>query len=100
MLAGESGGVFRGGADALNSSALGYFQFISQKPIPVGVPFSPQYDYGHWKAYGPCDDYAHQTEPASQVQQFIRAIRASGKYRGDPTGVVHDKATPPHTWGP
>ncbi len=100
MLAGESGGVFRGGADVYNSSALGYFQFISQKPIPVGTPFSPDYDYGHWKAYGPCDDYAHQTEPVSQVRQFIRAIRASVKYRGDPNGVVRDKATPPHTWGP
>lgn len=100
MLAGESGGVFRGGADVDNSSALGYFQFISQKPIPLGVGFSPEYDYGHWKAYGPCEDYAHQTEPASQVRQFIRAIRASTRYRGDPDGVVQDKATPPHTWGP
>src|SRR3712207_8205086 len=49
--------VFRGGADpafgGLNSSALGYFQFLAQKPIPLGQPFSPTYDYGHWRSYGP-----------------------------------------------
>jgi SH3-like domain-containing protein len=100
MLAGEVGGVFRGGADCLNSSALGYFQFLSQNPIPVGKPFTPEFDYGHWKAYGPCQDYGHQTEPASQVRQFIRAIRASAKHQGDPMSVVREKATPPHTWGP
>jgi SH3-like domain-containing protein len=100
MLAGEVGGVYRGGADYCNSSALGYFQFISQNPIPVGTPFSPQFDYGHWKAFGPCQDYAHETEPASQVREFIRAIRASAKHHGDPMSVVREKATPPHVWGP
>lgn len=99
MLAGESGGIFRGGADYLNSSALGLFQFISQNPIPVGAPFTPDFDYGHWKSFGPCDDYAHQTEPASQVREFIRAIRASAKHKGDPMSVVAEKATPPHVWG-
>jgi SH3-like domain-containing protein len=100
MLAGEVGGVFRGGADCLNSSALGYFQFLSQKPIPVGTAFSPEYDYGRWKAFGPCEDYAHQSEPAAQVREFIRVIRASPKHRGDPMSVVQEKATPPHVWGP
>jgi SH3-like domain-containing protein len=100
MLAGEVGGVFRGGADYLNSSALGYFQFIAQKPIPVGTPFSSQYDYGHWSSYGPCEDYAHQTDPVSQVRQFIRAIQRSAKHKGDPMSVVREKSTPPHVWGP
>jgi hypothetical protein len=100
MLAGEVGGVFRGGADVHNSSALGYFQFLSQRPIPIGTPFSPAFDYGHWKAFGPCQDYAHQTEPASQVREFIRAVRASAIHRGDPMSVVRQKATPPHVWGP
>lgn len=100
MLAGESGGIFRGGADVDNSSALGFFQFISQKPIPVGTPFSPAFDFGHWKAFGPCEDYAHQTEPSSQVREFIRAIQKSSKHHGDPMSVVREKATPPHTWGP
>jgi SH3-like domain-containing protein len=100
MLAGEVGGVFRGGADCCNSSALGYFQFLSQNPIPVGTAFSSEYDYGHWKAFGPCQDYAHQTEPASQVREFIRAIRGSAKHHGDPMSVVQEKATPPHIWGP
>ena len=100
MLAGEVGGVFHGGADFQNSSALGYFQFLSQNPIPVGTAFSPEFDFGHWKAFGPCQDYAHQTEPASQVREFIRAIRASTKHQGDPMSVVQEKATPPHTWGP
>ncbi|MCC7367329.1 MAG: hypothetical protein IT306_02840 [Chloroflexi bacterium] len=101
MLAGEAGGVFRGGADCLNSSALGYFQFIAQKPIENGQPFSPSFDYGHWRAYGPFPtDYARQTEPASQVRQFIRAIRGSRKHRGDPLSVVRQKASGDHTWGP
>ena len=100
MLAGEVGGIFRGGADTLNSSALGYFQFIAQKPIPVGSPFTPDFDYGHWKSYGPCDDYAHQTEPVCQVREFIRAIRASTKHHGDPMSVVDEKRRVPHVWGP
>jgi SH3-like domain-containing protein len=100
MLAGEVGGVYRGGADRLNSSALGYFQFLSQHPIPIGTSFSPEFDYGHWSAFGPCQDYAHQTEPTSQVREFIRAIRASAKHQGDPMSVVQEKATPPHVWGP
>jgi hypothetical protein len=101
MLAGEVGGVYRGGADALNSSALGYFQFLAQKPIPLGSPFSPEFDYGHWRAYGPSpDEYAHQTDPIAQVREFIRAIRASRKHRGDPMSVVEEKRTPPHVWGP
>ena len=104
MLAGESGGVFRGGADpdfgGLNSSALGYFQFIAQKPIPLGQPFSPEFDYGHWRRFGPFPtDYSHQTEPVSQVRQFIRAIRG-GKHHGDPMSVVREKASGNHTWGP
>ncbi len=101
MLAGEVGGVFRGGADACNSSALGYFQFLAQKPIPVGTPFSPDFDYGHWRSYGPCpDDYSHETDPICQVREFIRAIQRSGKHRGDPMSVVEEKRTPPHVWGP
>ena len=105
MLAGESGGVFRGGADpafgGLNSSALGYFQFLSQSPIPCGSGFEPSFDYGHWRRYSPCpDDYSRQTEPVCQVREFIRAIRASGKHHGDPMSVVREKATPPHVWGP
>jgi hypothetical protein len=104
MLAGESGGVFRGGADpafgGLNSSALGYFQFLSQDPIPPGQPFSPAFDYGHWRRFGPFpDDYGRQTEPVSQVRQFIRAIRG-GKHHGDPMSVVREKASGDHTWGP
>lgn len=105
MLAGESGGVFRGGADpafgGLNSSALGYFQFLAQNPIPVGQLFAPTFDFGHWRRFGPTpDDYAHQTDPVCQVRQFIRAIRGSGKHHGDPMSVVNEKATPPHVWGP
>jgi SH3-like domain-containing protein len=101
MLAGEVGGVFRGGADALNSSGLGYFQFIAQKPIPIGTSFSPEFDYGHWRSFSPCpDDYAHQTEPVCQVREFIRAIRQSRKHHGDPMSVVQEKRTPPHIWGP
>ena len=106
MLAGESGGVFRGGADkefgGLNSSALGYFQFLSQKYVPIGQAIVPaDCDYGHWRAYGPFpDDYGQQTSPVCQVRQFIRAIRASGKHHGDPMSVVREKSTPPHVWGP
>ncbi|HEY3059937.1 MAG TPA: SH3 domain-containing protein [Chloroflexota bacterium] len=101
MLAGEVGGVFRGGADNLNSSALGYFQFIAQKPIPVGNMFTPDFDYGHWKRFGPCpDDYAHQTEPVCQVREFIRAILGSTKHHGDPMSVVEEKRRAPHVWGP
>jgi hypothetical protein len=101
MLAGEVGGVFRGGADALNSSALGYFQFLAQKPIPLGELFRPEFDFGHWKRFGPCpEDYAHQTDPICQVREFIRAIRGSSKHHGDPMSVVDEKRTPPHVWGP
>jgi hypothetical protein len=101
MLAGESGGTFRGGADRLNSSALGYFQFIAQKPIENGRPFSPEFDFGHWRNSGPTpSDYSRQTEPVSQVQQFIRAIKSSRKHRGDPLSVVREKASGDHTWGP
>jgi hypothetical protein len=101
MLAGESGGVFRGGAERLNSSALGYFQFLAQKPIPVGERFTPAFDYGHWRSYGPFpDEYAYQTSPTGQVRQFIRAIRRSAKHTGDPMSVVREKSTPPHVWGP
>jgi hypothetical protein len=105
MLAGESGGVFRGGADpafgGLNSSALGYFQFLIQNPIPIGEMFGPQHDFGHWRRFGPFpDDYGRATEPVCQVRQFIRAIKGSGKHRGDPMSVVNEKATPPHVWGP
>ncbi len=101
MLAGEVGGVFRGGADKLNSSALGYFQFLAQKPIPVGKPFSADFDFGHWKRFGPCpDDYSHQTDPVCQVREFIRAIQRSTKHHGDPMSVVDEKRTPPHVWGP
>jgi hypothetical protein len=101
MLAGESGGVFRGGADRLNSSALGYFQFIAQKPIPNGQGFSPEFDYGHWRNSGPFpSDYSRQTEPVSQVRQFIRAIKNSRKHGGDPLSVVREKASGDHTWGP
>ena len=101
MLAGESGGTFRGGADALNSSALGYFQFIAQRPIDNGQPFSPEFDFGHWRNSGPTpSDYSRQTEPVSQVRQFIRAIRNSRKHHGDPLSVVREKASGDHTWGP
>lgn len=101
MLAGEVGGIYRGGADALNSSALGYFQFLAQKPIPVGKSFSPEFDFGHWKRFGPCpEDYSHQTDPVSQVREFIRAIQGSRKHNGDPLSVVAEKRTPPHVWGP
>jgi SH3-like domain-containing protein len=101
MLAGEVGGVFRGGADSLNSSALGYFQFIAQKPIPVGTSFSPDFDFGHWRRFGSCpDDYAHQTEPVAQVREFIRAIQRSTKHHGDPMSVVEEKRRAPHVWGP
>jgi SH3-like domain-containing protein len=101
MLAGEVGGMFQGGADSLNSSALGYFQFIAQKPIPVGNSFTPDFDYGHWRHYGPCpDDYAHQTEPVAQVREFIRAIQRSTKHHGDPMSVVEEKRQAPHVWGP
>ena len=106
MLAGESGRVFRGGADqqfgGLNSWALGYFQFLSQKYVPIGQPIVPAAcDYGYWRAYGPFpDDYGQQTNPVCQVRQFIGAIRASGKHRGAPMSVVREKSTPPHVWGP
>lgn len=101
MLAGEAGGVFRGGADCLNSSALGYFQFISQRPIPNGEGFSADHDYGHWRNSGPFpSDYGRQTDPACQVRQFIRAIRSSRKHHGDPLSVVREKASGDHTWGP
>jgi hypothetical protein len=100
MLAGESGGRFQGGADCLNSSALGYFQFIAQKPIPPGQPFSPEFDYGHWRRFGPFpDDYTRQTDPVAQVRQFIRAIKASNKHHGDPMSVVREK-TESKVWGP
>jgi len=101
MLAGESGGVFRGGADRLNSSALGYFQFIAQKPIDPGEPFSPPFDYGHWRNCSPFpSDYSRQTDPVCQVRQFIRAIKGSRKHHGDPLSVVREKSTPPFVWGP
>lgn len=91
ILAGESGGVFRGGADVLNSAALGYFQFIATNPNGT--------DFGHWSRFMADHERAFITNPTSQVQEFIRAIRASFKHHGDPWSVVREKALT-GVWGP
>jgi hypothetical protein len=90
MMAGESGGKRRTGAQS-NSTALGYFQFLRQNP-----------DGSHYShiQYVP-DEYKDRPyDPVGQVRQFVRAIKDSKKYRGDPGGVVRDKRTGNHTWGP
>ena len=88
MLAGESGGVFRGGATALNSSALGYFQFLATHPNNT--------EYGHWSNYMPGVSRSMMTNPTAQVRQFIRAIKRSVKHHGDPWSVVEEKRQ--HGW--
>lgn len=90
MMAGESGGKRKTGAQS-NSTALGYFQFLRQNP-----------DGSHYShiQYVP-DEYKDRPyDPVGQVRQFVRAIKDSKKYRGDPGGVVRDKRTGNHTWGP
>jgi hypothetical protein len=89
MIAGESGGR-RGTANRLNSSALGYFQFLRQNPNGS--------TYSHVQ-YAPDEYKARPYHPVGQVRQFVRAIRASQKYRGDPFGVVRDKNAT-GVWGP
>ena len=90
ILAGESGGVFRGGAPKLNSAALGYFQFIATKPDGS--------DFGHWTQFMPDHDRSMMTNPTSQVQEFIRAV-LGGRHHGDPFSVVDEKART-GVWGP
>jgi hypothetical protein len=90
ILAGESGGVFRGGATVLNSAALGYFQFIATNPNGS--------DFGHWTRFMPDQDRAMMTRPTSQIQEFIRAVRL-GRHQGDPFSVVQQKADT-GVWGP
>lgn len=92
MMAGEADGRWRNGANALNSSALGYFQFLSQNPNGT--------DYGHWDSYRPEGAQPRdQLDPVSQVEQFIIAINRSRVHRGDPHSVVRQKAQQGH-WGP
>jgi hypothetical protein len=92
MLAGESGGR-RGDANRSpggGSSALGYFQFLRQNPNGSR--------YSHVQ-YAP-DEYKDKPyDPTGQVRQFVRAIKASKTYRGDPGKVVNDK-NQTGTWGP
>jgi hypothetical protein len=94
MLAGESGGRYRGGANAANSSALGYFQFITQSPKGAGTDH-----FGHWKNYSPTpNDPSRMTDPVTQIQMFIRAVR-NGRHKGNPMSVVNQKRTK-GTWDP
>jgi hypothetical protein len=87
MISGESGGKRR---TAGVSSALGCFQFLRQNRD--GSP------YGH-EQYAP-DEYRKKPyDPVGQVRQFIRAVKASRNYRGDPGKVVADKNTTGQ-WGP
>ena len=91
MIAGESGGR-AGTADRMNSSALGYFQFLRQHPN--GKP------YGH-EGYLPEEYKRRPYHPVGQVRQFVRAIKSSGRHKGDPMGPVRQKIDDPKgAWGP
>ncbi|MBI4424867.1 MAG: hypothetical protein HY554_14135 [Elusimicrobia bacterium] len=87
MLAGEAGGR-AGTAFRLNSTALGYFQFLSQDAW--GSPSA------QWNVYHPEGaDYAQIMDPVIQVRWFVNAIRR-GKHRGNPRGPLSEA----HGWGP
>jgi hypothetical protein len=78
-------------SNELNSSALGYYQFI------IHDPRDPNRDpYGH-RAHIPEGENFY--DPVTQHRMFIRAIRSSAKHRGDPASVVREKAAT-KVWGP
>lgn len=90
MLAGESGG-HPGNATRLNSSALGYFQFLAQNRDGS--------DYGHWSRYSPTpNDRSQMTNPTTQVRQYIRSVNL-GSAHGDPWSYIEQKRRT-HVWGP
>jgi soluble lytic murein transglycosylase-like protein len=80
-------------SNELNSSAMGYYQFI------IHDPRDPNKDpYGH-RAYIPPG--GNFFDPVTQQRMFIRAIRGSAKHHGDPASVVREKwSKSDHTWGP
>jgi hypothetical protein len=92
IIAGESGGRFRGGADQLSSSALGYFQFLRSQPYGRGLTSHARYLPDEYKN--------NPFSPVGQVRQFIRSIRdPNSSHRGDPMSVVAEKNRK-GTWGP
>jgi hypothetical protein len=101
MMAGENRGTPLYASDPgdkspssneLNSSALGYYQFI------INDPKDPAKDpYGH-RAFIP--QGANFFDPVTQQRMFIRAVQG-GKHHGDPASVVNEKrSSSHHTWGP
>lgn len=90
MIAGESGGN-PGTANRLNSSALGYFQFLAQNHDGS--------DYGHWRNFSPYpNDRSQMTNPVTQVRQYIRSVNL-GSAHGDPWAYIEQKRRT-HVWGP
>jgi hypothetical protein len=78
-------------SNELNSSALGYYQFI------IHDPRDPNKDpYGH-KQFLPPDGNFY--DPVTQHRMFIRAVRNSQKHGGDPASVTAEKART-KVWGP
>ncbi len=95
MLAGENGGKFRGGGDRLNSSAVGYFQFLS-----TGNKANIDKPSEEWQRFAPAGaTYEQRFDPEVQARWFINAVRQGG-HRGDPWSVVRDKSRGDKTWGP
>jgi hypothetical protein len=83
MIAGESGGKFRGGPSVLNSTAMGYFQFLAQN----GQGQTSE----EWQKFAPPGaQLSQQTDPVMQVRQFIRSVN-EGAHAGNPDSVVDQK---------
>jgi hypothetical protein len=78
-------------SNELNSSAMGYYQFI------VNDPRDPSKDpYGH-KAFIP--EGRNFFDPVTQHRMFIRAVLSSKKHHGDPASVTNEKRRT-KVWGP
>jgi muramidase (phage lysozyme) len=79
-------------SNELNSSAMGYYQFIIHDPDD-----KTKDPYGH-KSFIP--QGGNFFDPVTQQRMMIRAI-LGGKHKGDPASVVREKRTrSDHTWGP
>lgn len=80
-------------SNELNSSAMGYYQFIINDPDDKNKD-----PYGH-RRFIP--EQGKFFDPVTQQRMFIRAIKGSRKHHGDPASVVNEKRNSrDHTWGP
>jgi hypothetical protein len=79
-------------SNELNSSAIGYYQFIVHDPNDRNKD-----PYGH-RQFVP--EGGNLYDPVTQQRMFIRAVRG-GKHKGDPASVYREKRdSGNHTWGP